>query len=401
MPESLLSARERVAWLAAFLFIAGVLVVTRFTSIDSDSALYASISAKLSEQPIGRWIAPEWWGLWSNTGLSGYFRECPAGLFLIPAALGRLGLPAMQASYIFGVASGLAALLLTSLVAARLTSREDGRAVLVLLQLMPVAFIFRIRDNHEYPMLVCLLVSIIGLEGVSRSWRWLPLVALGFAGGLLVKGAFVVFVLMAAALWILLNPTSGSRGRQLTASAVALAVMALVALAYDAWYRRATGGPFWAAYWTRQISPLQWDSPVGQAAMYARHIGFYILRLLFHPAPWSLVLLWEGWTRRAVAPGPSRWRNAAERRGLLFALAFAVLSVLLLSVPSRFAERYAFSATFLIGAAGVVVAGRSSPRLRALVMRADRSVPALPVLLWLALMALRLTLGPWLPRIGG
>jgi 4-amino-4-deoxy-L-arabinose transferase-like glycosyltransferase len=44
----------------------------------------------------------------------------------------------------------------------------------VLLQLMPVAFIFRIRANHEYPILVCLLLSLLGLAwiGEKRPGGW-------------------------------------------------------------------------------------------------------------------------------------------------------------------------------------------------------------------------------------
>ena len=45
---------------------------------------------------------------------------------------------------------------------------------------MPLAFIFRIRDNHEYPMLVCLLAALAGLDGVSRSWAWIVLVIAAF-----------------------------------------------------------------------------------------------------------------------------------------------------------------------------------------------------------------------------
>jgi 4-amino-4-deoxy-L-arabinose transferase-like glycosyltransferase len=401
MPGPVLSARERAAWIGAFVLIAALIVFTRFTSSDPDSALYASISAKLSPQPMSRWVAPEWWGLWPGGGLTGFFREHPAGLFLLPAALGRLGLPAEQGAYIFGVGCGLAALLLTSWLVARLTSREDGRAVLVLLQVMPVAFIFRIRDNHEYPMFVCLLASLIGLVGVTRSWRWLALVALELSCGLLVKGVFVVLLLIAAGLWIAINPLQASRARQVAALAASLACMAAIALAYDAWYLKATGEVFWSAYWKRQLGPMVLTSPLGQAWTFAKHLGFYVARLLFHPAPWSLALAWSAWRPGQSSVGHRRVRTLTERRGLIFALSFTILSVMLLSAASRFAERYAFSATYMVGAAGAVVAFRSWPLIPRALTRLEAEVPALPVVLWLALMLLRLALGPFLPRLGG
>jgi 4-amino-4-deoxy-L-arabinose transferase-like glycosyltransferase len=400
MSGRLLSGRERAIWIACFLIVSTLLVLTRFASSDPDSALYAALSAKLSQQPVARWIAPEWWGLWPQAHQTGYFREHPAGLFFIPAALGRAGVPAEQASYIFGVGAALAALVLVSYLVMRVTNREEGRAALVLLQIMPVAFVFRIRDNHEYPMLVCLLISLIGLDGVSRSWWWASLVALGFAAGLLVKGVFVVLVIIGAGLWIALNPTDApSRSRQVVACTVGLLAMAAVAWAYDVAYVRVTGESFWSAYWKRQLGPMQFESAAEHALLFVRHLGFYAIRLLFHPAPWSLVLgwtLWRNWTSGSAAATVGR-----EKRALVLVLAFAVIWVVLLSAASRFAERYAFSATYLVGAAGVVVAYRRSQKLKTALARLDSSVPAAPAIVWLTLIVLRLALGPFLPRIGG
>ncbi len=63
-----------------------------------------------------------------------------------------------------------------------MTTRDDARAALVLLQFMPVAFLFRIRANHEYLMLVGLLVTLVGVEKVRRSW-WALVVAAGSRRG--------------------------------------------------------------------------------------------------------------------------------------------------------------------------------------------------------------------------
>jgi hypothetical protein len=117
---------------------------------------------------------------------------------------------------------------------------------------------------------------------------------------------------------------------------------------------------------------------------------------MFHPAPWSLALVWGAWRRQRMPAGDRR-----EGRAFRFAIAFTATSVLLLSVASRFAERYTFSATYIIAAVGVVVAYRTWPALRIWLNRADATVPAFPAVVWFALLALRLAVGPWLPRIGG
>ena len=119
----------------------------------------------------------------------------------------------MQAAYIVGIAAGLACLLLAAHLVTGVTSREDGRLALVLLQLMPVAFIFRIRANHEYPMLLCLLLMLIGLDGVRRSWRHVWIAPVALTAALLVKGVFVVIPLLAAGLWILAQSAARSADR--------------------------------------------------------------------------------------------------------------------------------------------------------------------------------------------
>ena len=80
-------------WTAAFVLVAALIVATHFSSTDPDSQLYASISGRLSEEPVSHWIAPEWWDFWPETHMTGLFREHPAGVFLVPVALSRLGIP--------------------------------------------------------------------------------------------------------------------------------------------------------------------------------------------------------------------------------------------------------------------------------------------------------------------
>ena len=99
----MLTRREAVIWAAAFVVLSILLVVTRFASDDPDSALYAELASRLAELPVSQWIAPEWWGQWNSEG---WFREHPAGVFLLPTALGATGIPAIQAAYIVGVGAG-------------------------------------------------------------------------------------------------------------------------------------------------------------------------------------------------------------------------------------------------------------------------------------------------------
>jgi 4-amino-4-deoxy-L-arabinose transferase-like glycosyltransferase len=396
----LLSRREGVAWAGCFLLVAALLVGTRFNSDDPDSALYAALSARLSEESPHRWIAPEWWGHWNSEGL---FREHPVGVLLLPTILGALGIPGVQAAYIVGIATALLSLLILGHLIGRMTTSADGRLALVLLQLMPIAFIFRIRANHEYPMLLALLVMIVALDRVRMSWRWLLVPALALTAALLIKGVFVVILGLAAAIWIVGNPlrSPGPAWRAIAACAIAAVVMIAVAVGYDAVYLRETGERFWGPYWQRQLAPLTLSAPLGEESAFLHHLYFYLLRLLWHPAPWSFALVAAIWRARRSLAGTWHGMSESARRGLGCAVTFAAASIAMLTPASRFAERYPFSAHYAIAAAGVVVALYVWPRLRARIERLDRSVPAFPVIVWLTLMLLRLATGPLLPRISG
>lgn len=393
---ALVSGRERVVWIAGFVLVSAIIVGSRFTSADPDSALYAGMAARLAEEPVARWVAPEWWDFWPAAQMSGLFREHPAGVFWIPAGLSRMGLPAEQGAYVVGVGASLLALVLIGMLVQRVTSREDARAALVLLQVMPVAFIFRIRANHEYLMLVALLLVLLGLHGLRRAWWPVLVVAVGMTVGLVVKGVFLSLVLLGAALWLLIDPPGGERrsARPWLGCLTALGLTAAVAAAYDFWYLRATGETFWSAYLVRQLGPVTFASPWEDLSSILSRVGFYVTRLLWHPAPWSLLLLWLGFSRTKA------WRDLPrrERQGLVFALTFAALAIAALALPSRYAERYAFSATFAIGAAGAVAARRSWPRLARTVAWMDERIVALPAVTWTVLSVARLALGPWLPR---
>lgn len=402
MPDRLIPARELLAWLCCFLIVSALLVSTGFTSQDADSGLYAGLADRLAHEPVSRWLAPEWWGFWPDAHMTGLFREHPAGVLLLPAAMSKIGIPPLQGAYVVGLGTGLASLLLMGGLIRRFASLESARIALVLLQLMPVAFIFRVRANHEYPMLVCLLLAVHGL--VAASMGRLPLasmlLALGLAGGLVIKGVFVAKVLLAVAIWIAVDPlpSAGSRRRCAVAALAGVAAMIAIAIAYETGHRSATGLPFWSLYWERQLGPLTDVTAADAAISFGRNLVFYLSRIMWHPAPWSFALLLALWRFRGGSTGTWRGLSDSQRRAAIFTVSFAIIAILLVAPVSRYAERYAFPSSHAIACAGVVAVGWVWPTIAANVTRLDRAIPMLPAILWLTLALLRLGGGSLLPR---
>ena len=392
----LIGRKEPAAWVAALLVVWALIATIGFTSRDPDSAFYAVMSARLANGPLSGIIAPEWGGLWNGTGL---WQEHPIGIYLAPIVLAWIGYPASQAAYAIGIATALACLLLLARLA-RAAEPSAGRSALVLLQIVPAAFVFRVRANQEYPMLLCLLVVLLALDGVRRSWAWSLAVAAGVIAALLVKGVFVAIVLLGAGVWVLVNPlrVSGSRLRPVAALAAAALASVGVALVYDQLSQSAAGTTFWAGYWRRQLGPVADAAPGAGALPLVYHAFFYLAHLAWLSAPWgaALVALAIAWVTRAR----HAWRVLPDalRGAALFALAFAAATIVMLSPSGRFAERYLFSPIFVAAAIGVAAACRTWPAIPVTVAQIERRVPFLPVLVWLVLIVGRLGLGPLLPR---
>ena len=258
-----------------------------------------------------------------------------------------------------GIAAALACLLLLARLAAATQAPGAGRAALVLLQLVPAAFVFRVRANHEYPMLLCLLAALVALDGVRRSWAWVPAVAAAVTAALLIKGVFVALVLLGAGLWAVLNPlrVPGSTMRPLAALAVAVACAAAVAVGYDVLYESAAGTTFWAGYWRRQLGPVAEAAPGAGVLAILGHIGFYLAHLAWLSAPWGAALIGLGavWTARARDQWQAPARPAARRPSSSRSPSRPRRSSML-SPSGRFAERYLFSPIFVSAAVGVAAA---------------------------------------------
>jgi 4-amino-4-deoxy-L-arabinose transferase-like glycosyltransferase len=354
---------------------------------DADSRLYSEMAARMAAAPAAGWIAPEFPPGWFMSGL---FREHPVGLFVPAAGLARLGYPALQAGYALNALYQVLTIVLVQRLAAALMPGLEARALGWLVQLLPIAFTFRIRANHEQAVLLCLVAALYGVERARRRPRWALLTVAALVGLLLVKGALAVFGPALCALWLLARrltargsaPADRAAWLGLTAGVVA---MAATAGFYEQLYRQATGEPFWSFYLARQLGVAAATSGGAGLGVKLCNFVWYLGRVLWFPFPWSLALVGAVWQTRRV-----RWRSGSGSEvepvdsgalaGVLFAVATAVLYVGLFSLSDRRADRYIFPVYYAVGAAGGVAALRAVPRLARLADALDQ--PWVPGAVW-------------------
>lgn len=387
------------SWLLAAGLSVGALALTGYTGRDPDSNVYATIAAHLASQPVTRWIAPDWSGVGGVA--AGPFREHPAGFFFLPALLARAGYPPLQAAYAVNVLWQLGALLLLVRVAAVFVSWAEARAVFYALLVIPIAFVFRVRANHEWAVLFWFAAALYGAERSRASWWWSGVMAIAVAATFLIKGIFAAFVLAACTVWLLVR---GFTLRSLVGLLVAAAAGFAAALLYESAYRAVTGESFFAYYSTIRLGPALGGD--GRPAAFLRNVPWYLGRLLWFAFPWSLLALAAGFLRPSRFTGCSGLRRVlrgsrepdnAARHGAWFVAVLTAVYIVVLSGAAVRAERFIFPIYFLVAAAGAVVALRRIPAAARVAGRLDPWWPAAPAALWAALCLLRIALGQTLP----
>ncbi len=374
-------------WVPAILVAAWMLVAAGFQSRDPDSALYARLATELAVQPVSRWIAPEWNGAWDNQGL---FREHPVGILLPSVILIRAGFPPPQAAYAVNLVYQVAVILLIPVVAAAVLPRLEARALAWILQLMPVAFVYRIRANQEHPLFMCFLAILYATHRTRERAAWMALSIAAFCFLVLVKGAFAMFALVSAALWIVVvpAPARGSNRRAWVGLAAMVAAAAVMAVGYEATYVRTTGESFIEFYRSTRLGQSMELSDPRLVPHAMTNVGWYLGRLAWFAAPWTLfalaavVMAW----RRGEIRG---FLGTAPGRGAIWAALVAAVFIAVLSPANVRAERFIFPLYFILGAIGAAAAIRGSAGFRRAVAAADR-YDWVPVAAWLALFVVSL-----------
>ena len=376
---------EILAWGAVLVAGASILALLGYEARDSDSRLYAQIAARMAVQPVASWIAPTFPSGWYLTGL---FREHPVGIHILPALLARLGYPALQAALLVNALYQVLSLVLLQRLAATVAGELEGRALGWMVQLLPIAFTYRIRANHEQAVLLALLFALYGIEKAQRRWTWSLAVVAGLVALLLVKGVLVLMGFAACGLWLLVRPGRDPRARIWPAAgALLFAALAVGATAwvYELAYRHATGEAFWSVYLTRQLSVAAADQSAAGMAQKAYNLVWYLGRVLWFPLPWSLILAAAVLSARRKNPSVS-----ALRSGALYVVLLTAFYLVAFSLSDRRADRYIFPVYYAVGAAGAIAAMCAWPRLHALVVRLDREHAWVPAVVWLVAFGLHI-----------
>jgi hypothetical protein len=387
-----------LAWGTVLAISAILLVIVNVRAADSDSGLHIGFVERLNTLPVSRWIAPEWWGLW---GFEGLYREHPIGILIPPLILSKLGFPASQAPFLANAIYQVLSLVIIQNIAATVVPAVKAHALSWMLQLIPIAFTYRIRANHEQAVLLLFLVALWSIEKSRKDVRWISLLVFSTAAAVLVKGVFAAWLFIGCASWLMIIKNVGARPidrfrdrmrldrRGWIGLAISFAGVLGVVAGYEFLYRHATHESFLAVYVSRQIGAAAVAKGPSYLTQKFSNLVFYGGRLLWFAFPGSLAVLAAIWKRNKREAVPERTRQA-----FVFSVLVSSLYVVLFSLSDRHADRYIFPAYYLLAGCGLISAAYQSTWLKRVIERWDRHSQVFTPMLWLILFCVNLASGP-------
>jgi hypothetical protein len=272
-----------------------------------------------------------------------------------------------------------AVLTLIPLLAGVLMSGVEARSLAWLLQLLPVAFVYRIRGNQEHPLLMCFLALLYGTHRARANPAWVLLMLAAFSALVLIKGAFAMFALVSAALWIVFVPgskddTPSSNWWAWIGLGLAAAVAALMMAGYEALYVRTTGESFIEFYRSTRLGE---SMDLGDPRVVPHALGnvlWYLTRLTWFAAPWSLLAFVAVYyvLRAGVRPSTASPVDPMGTAGVWWAVITTVVFIAVLSPANVRAERFIFPTYFIVAAIGVAAAYRYFESFASFLNRTDR-----------------------------
>jgi 4-amino-4-deoxy-L-arabinose transferase-like glycosyltransferase len=372
-------ARRRLAqslgWAITVAVAYALLGIGRVEPRDPDSSLYVAIARSLESRPAAQWNAPRWP---EGRARSGLFREHPAVFFWPAAALGRLGLG--RAALLCNLFWYLA--LLGTLVALgrALLGNRSGWLAGALFLVSPLGLQYLLRFNHEVAWGFATLAGLLCLVGPR----------LGPGRGLALVGWLVLACAMKGALGLLALPLWAAwawrRGllRPFASWAVlGVAAVALLAALYELAYRRTTGEGFLAVYFQIQHGYVEQAEQIGWGRKLFTPL-YYLLSAAYFVLPSSLLLGWDALRSRRGVRAEARWLPLVCGSGWM----------VLLSMTSRRAIRYAFPVLPLFHLAGAEAIAHGWPRASAWLERRRPLAPFLAMAWILTVIAVRAFLEP-------
>lgn len=369
--------KPHLLWLLFFILGVTAIGLTKYRSHSFDSQFYGKLVTQLSTKPISGWLTPKWDAHYGHTK-DEYIRDHLIG-HLIPAViLSQLGIPGPVALHAIQLIYYILSLYLLTYLAGLYFGRRDSLAILWALQIIPMAFSYGIRANHERAVLFYMLIAVIGSVKMANHLKWCWITLIGIVAIFLIKGIFFLPIMFFSLLVFaisLKNIFSKKAFYGLCFFASSILVIIGVGYLYEHLFFQQTGLSFFEGYWSEQISDRIIKAEQSSSIIFAKlhNLKYYIGRTLYYSFPWSILALIFLWKKRSlISPylknlHPKKWIHLEDYHPLRGAMIFNLIvfgHVLMFSLSNRTASRYLYPAYLVLAAISIVYLVRHSTKIQ-------------------------------------
>ena len=338
--------RDVLIWISVVTIFAIVLSKVDYRARENDSRLYTKFLQQISQRPFSKIVEVHWVKSHYMDRTSPYVRDHLIGQFIVPYAMVKLGIDASNALYLFNTIIQIGWLYLLFYLV-RLFTGSSHEDLLLWGMLLPPAWVYALRANHEQPLLFCTLLAIVAGVKLGDNWRWIGLVIVSVLWAFLIKGFGFMMVPIAFGTTFIINHfkmTTEFWSKLIISIVLVTLSLGLCAYGYEQWFYSLTGESFFEAYWRIQIVGRSLDGNTGFNVLGKLYNSYYYFsRILAYSAPWSLMFLGIVFWKRAEF---ALWWTSNSKLVLSFSI-YIIINILIFSLIDRKASRYLFPAYFL------------------------------------------------------
>lgn len=283
-----------IYWFISFLLASYFLTLKNFRSESNDSNYYNELVVRYHNQDWKTVFTPKWGENIYGFDPSTYMRDQLPGQTLMGIALTKMGVPATHALYILEMAFQILSIFLFVQIAQYFWEQKKATILFYSLLLIPMAFSYNIRANHESGIMFCSLLALYSGLKMGHSSKWIILAALASFGLLWIKGPFFIFGFILMTIGYFYSQEKNKSSLTLLAAYFLSIVFILIsAICFELVTRKLTGTSFFLEFWSIQIQQRAIGLTQKHHFIIQKMINFYYYfsHYLAYALPWSLLLI--------------------------------------------------------------------------------------------------------------
>jgi 4-amino-4-deoxy-L-arabinose transferase-like glycosyltransferase len=353
--------RITIHWLFVFIIASILLSIGQFKSTSNDSNYYTDLVIRYHDKPLSVALTPKWgentWGF----NKTAYMQDQMPGQLMLGIALTKIGVPPTQALHILEMGLQILSVFILVQIVTYFTHSKIGLVLLYTLLLIPLAFSYNIRANHESGILFFSVLSLYAGLRLSSEFKWKLISVFSIFGLMWIKGPFLLFGFILTSLGFFIGKQSRKIHHLILTFLMAFIVCGASGYLFENFYRNITNESFFKSFYDIQITQRTFFAHQNRSFFLQKFWNFqyYLWHYLVYSMPWSLMCIL--YVVKNFRRDTFRFMKGPLSKCLLSS---ALIFLIIFTFSDRSASRYAFPGYYLMSTWFILFLFYSSPSFR-------------------------------------